>query len=78
MIRFHVVNNQVIDSPVPYLGFDIRQKFLLETGGGSVNQSHFLIHDEIRIIAYSIRQRPLAFEEFGLHVVNADIADFFT
>ncbi len=66
MVRLHVIDNEIVNLPVPYLGLDVSKKLIPERHGGRVNQGNFLIHNQIGIITDTKRKRPLPLEELGL------------
>ena len=77
VVRLHMVDYEVVDLPVPYLGLDVGNELVLEGHGSRVNQGNLFIYNQIGIIADTKRKRPLPLEEFGLAVVHANKTDSF-
>src|SRR5574344_2231096 len=58
MVRFHVVDNQVIYLSVSDDIVNILQKLTEEIDINGINQTHFIVINKIRIVRNAIRQWP--------------------
>ena len=78
MVRLHVVDNQIIYSPVSDGFPDFSDKLLPPRFLHSVNQRNFLIDNEIGIVTDPIRQRPQPLKKCRGFIIYPDIMYTFT
>ena len=71
MVRFHVVDDEVIDFAVANHLVDVLHKLGEEIHLYCIYQRYLLIINDIRVVAHSVRQRPEAFKTMLVAVVNA-------
>ena len=76
MVRFHMVDHQVVGFPAAQGLFQLRQPLLPLPGIDRVHDGHFFVQDEVRIIGHSFGHDILALEQVQVQVVHADILDF--
>ena len=78
MVRFHVINYQIINCSVSDRLGDILQKLIFKTCLYGIYQRNLLIHHEVRIITHTIWQRPKALEENLIAIVYSNGVYSFT
>ena len=76
MIRFHVVDDEVIDFAVANHLVDILEELGEEIYLYSIYQRYLLIINDIRVVTHTIRQRPEALKTMLVAVVYAYIINF--
>ena len=75
MVWLHVMDNEIIYLPVANYFSNVLYELHEEVYFYCVYQYNFLVVDEVRVIAYSIRQWPQAFEKLLVAVVYAYIVE---
>lgn len=73
MIRFHVIDDQVIDGAVAYHLSNFLNEYLEITYIDRLDQSDPIVIDQIGIVSYAVRQGPKIFEQLFLAIVHAYI-----
>ena len=76
MVRFHMVDHQVVGFPAAQGLLQLRHPLLPLPGIDRVHNGHFFVQDEVRVIGHSFGYDILALEQFQIQVVHADILDF--
>ena len=71
MVRFHVVDDEVIDFAVANHLVNVLEELGEEIYLYSIYQRYLLIVNDIRVVAHSVRQRPEALKTMLVAVVNA-------
>ena len=71
MVRFHVVDDKIIDFSVANHLVDILEELGEEINLYSIYQRYLLIVNDIRVVAHSVRQRPEALKTMLVAVVYA-------
>ena len=76
MVRFHMVYNQKIQwTPIESICYFFQENIGI-THIHRIDQDRFLVHDQIGIIRYTIRQRPHILKKSFLTVVYTYIVNF--
>ena len=76
VVRFHVVDDKVIDFAVANHLVDVLQELGEEIHLYCINQRYLLIVNDIRVVTHSVRQRPEALKTMLIAVVNAYVINF--
>ena len=71
MVRFHVVDDKIIDFAVANHLVDILEELGEEINLYSIYQRYLLIVNDIRVVTHSVRQRPEALKTMLVAVVYA-------
>ena len=77
VVGLHVVDHEVVDLAVTDHGMEMLEKLHEEVHLHRINETDFLIIDEIRVVRHAIGQRPQAFEEVLVAVVDTYIMNIF-
>ena len=75
VVGFHVVYHQIVYLAVAYHLLDVLDIWHEEVYLDCVDEAHFLIDNEVRVVRNSVRQRPQALKELLVAVVDAYIID---
>ena len=76
VVWLHVIHHEVVDLAISDYLLDIFQILYKEIYFDGINQTHFLIINEIRIIRYTIGQRPQTLKQVLVTVIHPYIVDF--
>lgn len=71
MVRFHVVDDKIIDFSVANHLVNVLEELGEEINLYSIYQRYLLIVNDIRVVAHSVRQRPEALKTMLIAVVYA-------
>ena len=77
MVGFHVVDDQIVYLAVTNDLLDVFYILRKEIYLYGIDEAHFLVVNEIRVIADTIGQWPQTFEERLVTIVDAYIVDVF-
>ena len=77
MVRFQVVNHQVIRFAPSKSGFQIGKPFIHLVGIDRVGHGNLLFHNHIRIVRHALGHHVLAFEQIQVAVIDTDVLDIF-
>ena len=58
MVGFHVVCNDIVDGTVADNFADILDKLREEVGFHRVDEAHFFVYDEVRVVRNAVGKRP--------------------
>ena len=76
MVRFHVMDHQVVGFPATQGLFQVLQPGGALPGVHRVHHGHFIIQDDIGIVRHPFGNDILAFKQVEVHIVDADVLDF--
>ena len=76
MVRFHVVYHQIVYFLVANHLADVLNVLGEKVHFHSINETHLIVIDKIRVIAHTIGQRPQALEKGLVTVVHTYVVDF--
>ena len=77
MVRFHVLNDEVVGRSSTESGIDIFKPFVGKPRVNSVHNGDLIIKNNIRIICHSVRHTILPLEKINFFVGNADVNNIF-
>ena len=75
MVRFHVMDNQIIRFPAAEGLFQPFEPLFPLPGIDRIHHGHFFVQDEVGIIGHSLGNNVLAFEQIEVQVVHSDVPD---
>ena len=75
VVGFHVVDDEIIDGAIADDFADIADIPGKEIDLHGIDETHFVVVDEVRIVRDSIRERPQSFEERLVAVVDSYIVN---
>ena len=78
VVGLHVVDNQVVHLAVANDLVDVFNKLCEEVHLDSIDETHFLVVDEIRVIAHTIRQWPQTFKQRLVTIVDTNVVNVFS
>ena len=76
VVRFHVMDHQIVGFPAAEGLLQVRQPFCALAGVDRVHHGHFLVQDNIGIVRHPLGNDILAFKKVEVHIVDADVLDF--
>ena len=75
VVRFHVMDHEIIRLPAMESRFQILQPFPGHPGIDRIHYGHFRVQDEIGIVGHAFRHDILALEQVQFQVVDPDVLD---
>jgi len=76
MVRFHVMDHQVVGLPAVQGLFQVRQPLRSLPGIDRIHHGHFFVQDDIGIVSHPLGDDILAFKQVEVHIVDTDVLDF--
>ena len=78
MIRFQVMNHQVIRFAASKSGIQIGEPFANLVSIHRVGHGNLFVNDDIRIVGHAFGHNILALEQIDIAIVNANVLDIST
>ena len=75
MVRFHMLNDQVIRSASVEDLLDIVEPFMCEVGIYGIHNRDLVIQDHVRVVGHSVRNLILSFKKVNLMVIYTCVSD---
>ena len=73
MVRFYVIDDDVVNLAVANHRADVGEKLREEIYLNGIDKRHLLVVDDIRVVRNTVGQRPKSLENVFMTVVHADI-----
>ena len=70
MIRFHMIDDKIIDRTFSYGLMYVCKELVLKPGLNRINECNFLIYNQIRIVTNPIREGPKTLKQYLVRVID--------
>ena len=77
MVRFQVVNHQVVRLAASESGFQIGKPFIHLVRIDRIRHGNLFVHNHVRIVGHALGHHVLAFKQIQVAVIDTDILDVF-
>ena len=75
MIRFHVLDNEIIRCFAAQFRFQIAEPLLAETAVDGVQHRNLFIKDDVGVVRHTVGDVKLSFKQIDLVIVNTNVTD---
>ena len=76
MVRFHMVDNKILDGTFADYALYLPKIYLKVTNIYSINQRNRFIVYQVRVVRHSVRQWPHTFKQMLIAVIHSHVVDF--
>ena len=76
MVRFHVVDDKILDGAFAYDAFYLPKVYLKVADIHGIHQRHHFIVYQVGVVRHSVGQGPHAFKQMLVTVIHSHVMDF--